>query len=520
MLAPTPAPVWRRLRPSALLIPLRHCRSLKLLKAAHALLTASGLLAASLDPSRTLSRLLYAFSRVEPIPPPSSAEYALSLFRQIPRPSTFPHNVLMRALTLLAAPLASLRVFRAMRRRDVPPDLHTLPFALKACARLGCLRLGRALHAQSLKLGFGGGEFAFNALISVYASSGAMVDAQRLFDGAPRRDVVSYNALLDGYVKAGETDHARGIFEGMPQRDVVSYGTLLAGYSRTRRSEAALDLFEEMMAAGVEPDDVSLVAALSACAQLGAQGRGRAVHGYIEKRRRRVGGTAGGVFLATALVDMYAKCGRIEAAVNAFRRSPEKNLFTWNALIVGLGMHGHGELSLEYLHEMRLAGVRPDGVTFLGVLAGCSHAGLVDAARWLFDGMAAVQGVERELKHYGCMADILGRAGMIREAMDMIDGMPMVADAYVWGGVLAGCRIHGDVQAAEIAAARLLELNPEDSGIYSVLADIYANARRWEDVATVRKLMEERKVRKNVAHSAIQDQTFLGTSPFLLSQGP
>ncbi|CAA6664157.1 unnamed protein product [Spirodela intermedia] len=405
-----------------------------------------------------------------------------------------------------------------MRRRDVPPDLHTFPFALKASTRLGCPRLGRALHAQSLKVGLGGDEFAINALISVYASSGAMSDAQHLFDGAPRRDVVSYNALLDGYLKAGETDRARGIFERMPERDVVSYGTLLAGYSRTRRSEAALELFEAMMAAGVEPDDVSLVAALSTCAQLGALGRGRAVHAYIEKRRRR--GRPSGVFLTTALVDMYAKCGRINAAVIVFRRSPEKNVFTWNALIVGLGMHGHGEHSLEYLREMRLAGVRPDGVTFLGVLAGCSHAGLVDAARQLFAGMVAVHGVERELKHYGCMADILGRAGMIGEAMDMIDGMPMAADAYVWGGVLGGCRIHGHVEAAEVAAARLLELNPEDSGIYSVLADIYANARRWEDVAAVRKLMEERQVRKNIAHSTIQEEMFLGTSPLLLSQGP
>ncbi|MQL78021.1 hypothetical protein Taro_010453 [Colocasia esculenta] len=381
-----------------------------------------------------------------------------------------------------------------MRRLSLPPDLHTFPFALKACAHLGGdggHRLGRALHSQAVKFGFDGDEFVSNTLISVYANSSASVAVvQRLFDHSSHRDVVSYNTLIDGYVKAGEMTQARKIFDEMPVRDVVSYGTLLAGYSRSNRCEDALQLFDSLLASGIRPDDVSLVTALSACAQLGALDRGQSIHNYIAHHRTRPN-----VFLSTGLVDMYAKCGCIDTAREVFECCPRKNLFTWNAIVVGLGMHGHGHLSLEYFNRMQAAGVQPDGVTLLGALIGCSHAGLIDTAQKLFDDMTDVYGIERELKHYGCMSDMLGRAGLIEEAMEMIEGMPMEGDEYVWGGVLGGCRIHGNVEVAEIAAAHLLEINPEDSGIYSVLANIYASARRWKDVSRIRRLMDERKGR-------------------------
>ncbi|KAF8390766.1 hypothetical protein HHK36_025294 [Tetracentron sinense] len=383
-----------------------------------------------------------------------------------------------------------------MRRLCVPPDAHTFPFALKACAHLRALPLGQSLHSQALKFGFGSDIFVRNTLIRVYSSSNSMIDAYQLFDESSQRDVVSYNALIDGFVKAGETGRARQVFDQMPERDVVSWGTLLAGYAQVNQCKEAIGLFDRMLASGVTPDNVALVSALSACAQLGELEQGNTIHDYIKRNQIRTD-----AFLSTGLVDMYAKCGCVGIAREVFESSLDKNLFTWNAMVVGLAMNGHGQLSLEYFLRMMEAGVRPDGVSFLGVLTGCSHAGLVNEARRLFEEMEGVYGVLRELKHYGCMADLLGRAGLITEAMEMIEGMPMEGDVFVWGGLLGGCRIHGNVEAAEKAAEHIMELDPEDGGVYSVMANIYANAKRWEDVAKMRRLMNVRKVKKNAGCS-------------------
>lgn len=326
-----------------------------------------------------------------------------------------------------------------------------------------------------------------------------MVEASQLFDEVLSRDIVSYNALIAGYVKAGDLSMAQGVFDSMPSRDAASWGTLVAGYAQMNRSKEALELFDEMLASSVAPDSVAVVGALSACAQLGALEKGKAIHNYVKHNQIRLN-----TYLSTGLVDMYAKCGCIDTARNIFESSPEKNVFTWNAMIVGLAMHGHGELSLEYFSRMCDSGVQPDGVTFLGVLVGCSHAGLLDAARRVFDEMECIHRVRRGLSHYGCMADLLGRAGLIEEGIKMVEGMPMKGDVYVWGGLLGGCRIHGNVEVAEIAAGHLMALDPDDGGTYSIMANIYANARRWDDVAKMRTLMHKRRVKKNAGGSLIQ----------------
>lgn len=309
--------------------------------------------------------------------------------------------------------------------------------------------------------------------------------------------------MIHGYVKARDNDLnlvlARKLFDEMPARDVISWGALLAGYSQSGRFNQALELFDRMMIeSALEPDDVALVSALSACANLGALDCGERIHEYIKRKRSKLS-----VYLITGLVDMYAKCGCIRIAREMFDESPLRNLFTWNAMIIGLAMHGHGELSMEYFNKMIMSGVKPDGVSILGVLVGCSHAGLVSTACKVFDEMECVYGVKREVKHYGCMADLLGRAGMIKEAMEMIAEMGMEGDEYVWGGVLGGCRIYGDVEVGEFAAKRLWEMKVKDSGVYSAMANMYAGARRWGDVAKMRDLMSHEKVMKNAGSSSI-----------------
>lgn len=277
---------------------------------------------------------------------------------------------------------------------------------------------------------------------------------------------------------------AREVFDRMPLRDSVSWGTILAGYAGMKQCDETLRLFDQMLRLQLRPDSVALVSALSACAQLGDLARGRHILDHIQRNGIRLNS-----YLTTGLVDFYAKCGCIEMARQVFDSSTSKNLFTWNALLVGLAMHGCGQLCLDYFARMVQVGVQPDGVSLLGVLVACSHVGLVDEAQRLFDKMESVYGVRRELKHYGCMADLLGRAGLINEAMELIHKMPMGGDVFVWGGLLGGCRIHGNVEIAKKAAENVMKVKPDDVGVYSMMVNVYASAELWDDVEKTRRSM-------------------------------
>ncbi|KAI3777708.1 hypothetical protein L1987_47510 [Smallanthus sonchifolius] len=481
------------------------CKSAKQIYQIHAQIITRGLL--SIHPSsasRLLTAILHTFNSLLCAPHrhhPISPHYPLSVFNLITNPSTFCWNTIIRSHTLLSDPETALFIFTEMRRRCVPSDAHTFPFVLKACAQLNELKLTRTIQSQSLKLGFISDVFVCNNLVHVYCNCGRIGDAYKVFDESPERDVVSYNVILDGFIKGGEIGRARKVFDEMPVRvrDAATWGTMLAGYAQTKRYDECLDLYDQMLVLGVPHDNISLVSVLSACARMGKLEKGKQVHDCIKHSGTRIDS-----FLCTALVDFYAKCGCIETARGVFEAGTDKNLFTWNAMLVGLAMHGYGELLLGYFSEMVKNRVKPDGVTFLGVLVGCSHAGLVNEARRLFGEMGSVYGVSKELKHYGCMADLLARAGLIKEAMDMIESMPMSGDVFVWGGLLGGCRLHGNVEVAEKAAEHIMEISPEDGGVYSTMADIYANAKRWDDLTKIRRLRDSRRVKKNAGCSLIQ----------------
>jgi pentatricopeptide repeat protein len=420
-----------------------------------------------------------------------------------------PHTLLLVAYSRLARPFptALLLLFRSSLRVSVAPTRHSLPLAVSAAAAAAAsssagrrhLGLALSLHAVAVARNLLPSPHVANALVSLYARHALPDAARRVFEEMPSApDVVSYNALVHAYVNAGRVGVAREVFEEMHVRDATSWGTVIAGCAKAGRLEEAVGLFDRMREEGFRPDSVALVAVLSCCAQLGALDKGQEVHEYIKLSR-----TSPNVFLCTGLVDLYAKCGCVEEAREVFEACQDRNVFTWNALIVGLAMHGHGTVALEYFNQMLADGIQPDRVTFLGVLIACSHNGLVDMARRIFSDMEGKHNVHRELKHYGCMADLLGRAGLIEEAMDMVRKMPMEGDSYVWGGILAGCRMHRNVEAAEVAAWHLLELNPDDSGVYSAMAGIYADVGRWEDVTRIRMLMDENIGRRNVGCSSV-----------------
>ncbi|KAF5731016.1 pentatricopeptide repeat-containing protein [Tripterygium wilfordii] len=483
---------------------IKHCKDVQQLQQVHAQFITTGLL--RLHPPHILTNILHSINNfavtTADVKSSSAAvlSYAISVFNSISNPSTFCYNTIIRAHTLLSAPLSALGIFARMHKLSVPPDFHSFPFALKACAQLRAVWTTVTIHSQVFKFGFVADLYVVNCLIHGYAAIGSLTDAYWVFDESPDKDVISYNTLIDGFVKFGDVVRAREVFNMMPVRDAVSWGTLVAGYAQAKQCKEAIELFCEMMNTGIRPDNRALVSALSACAERGELERGKAIHEYIKQNRIRVDS-----FLSTGLVDLYAKCGCIETAADIFESSPDKSSFTWNAMITGLAMHGHGHLSLNYFSRMKEAGIPPDGISFLGVLVGCSHTGLVREAQKLFDEMESVYGVTRELKHYGCMADLLGRAGLIKEAMEMIKGMPTGGDAFVWAGLLGGCRIHGNVGIAEKAAEQVMELKPKDGGVYSIMANVYASAERWDEVTKIRRLMDaNKKVKRIAGYSLIQ----------------
>ncbi|XP_022720360.1 pentatricopeptide repeat-containing protein At4g18840-like [Durio zibethinus] len=476
-------------------------------------------------------------------PDPTTLSYAHSVFTHITNPNSFSYNSLIRAYANSRTPQNALFLFRQMLEGLVFPDKYSFTFVLKACAGFGGVQEGRQIHAQVLKMGIGFDVFVANTLIHVYGKSGYFGVARNLLDRMTNRDVVSWNALLSayietgfirlardffdemeernveswnfmisGYLNNGLLEEARSIFDRMPAKDAVSWNVMITGYAHTSCFGEVLLLFEDMQREEVRPDNCTLVNLLSACAHLGALGQGEWIHAYIGKNGI---GTNG--FVATALVDMYSKCGNIGKALNVFRNASQKDISTWNSIIVGLGMHGFGENALETFSEMLAQGFEPNEVTFIAVLSACSRAGLLNEGRHMFQLMVDDYGIQPTIEHYGCMVDLLGRVGLLEEALDLVETRALKEAPVLWESLLSACKNHGNVEMAEHVARKLLELNPQDSAGYVQLSNTYAALKRWDDVLKVRKKMKALKINKEPGCSMIE--VYGAVHEFLAGEG-
>ncbi|KAM1878146.1 hypothetical protein ACFX14_040169 [Malus domestica] len=254
-----------------------------------------------------------------------------------------------------------------------------------------------------------------------------------------------------------------------------------------------------MQRMGLEPDDVTLVGVLNSCANLGVLEMGEWVHAYVDRNQIEADG-----FIGNALVDMYAKCGSIDRAFRVFQRMNRRDVYSYTAMIVGLAMHGEVEMALDVFAEMPRVGIEPDEVTFIGVLAACSHGGLVAEGQKYFREMSSVYKLRPQTEHYGCMVDLLGRAGFINEAEEFVENMPIEPDAFVWGALLGACRIHGKVELAESVMKKLLKVEPERDGAYVLMSNIYSSANRWRDAVKLRRAMKGKNVKKTPGCSSIE----------------
>ncbi|KAK6156962.1 hypothetical protein DH2020_011210 [Rehmannia glutinosa] len=428
---------------------------------------------------------------------------ASTIFHSTRNPSPLLFNSIIRAFSLYKLSSETLHVFVRMRYLCFRGDYFTYPFVLKSVADLGFVRLGECTHGSSMKDGLDFDVYVATSLIDMYVKCGELCDARRLFDEMPVRDVSSWNVLISGYMRDGAIDLARELFDEMPLKNIVSWTTMISGYTQNGLAGEALQLFDEMSRedSEVKPNWVTIMSVLPACGHSSALDKGRMIHNFAQEK-----GLDSHPSVQTALVGMYAKCGSLANARFCFDRiKPNlRNLVAWNTMITAYASHGHGTEAVRTFECMIQAGVHPDGITFTGLLSGCSHSGLVDIGLRYFDSMNSVYFVEKKHEHYACVIDLLGRAGRLVEAYDLISKMPMQAGASVWGSLLAAGRSHRNLEIAELAAKKLFVLEPENSGNYVLLSNMYAEAGMWEEVDNLRGLLKSQSVKKNPGCSWIE----------------
>jgi pentatricopeptide repeat protein len=315
----------------------------------------------------------------------------------------------------------------------------------------------------------------------------------------PVRSVVTYNTMITGLMRNGLVAAAREVFDGMPAPDKVSWTALIDGCVKNGQHEEAIECFHAMLLNGVKPDYVTLIAVISACAEVGTLRLGMWVHRFVAKE-----GLEHNVRVANSLIDMYARCGQVEFARQVFGRMRKRTVVSWNSMIVGFAANGRCTDAIEHFKSMQMAGFKPDTVTFTGVLTACSHAGLTDEGLRYYDAMKAEYSIAPRMEHYGCVVDLLGRAGRLDEAMQVVATMPMRPNEVVLGALLAGCRMHGDVGMAEQLMQHLLEQDPGGDSNYVLLSNIYAADGKWDGAGKVRSLMRSRGVKKMPGRSVFE----------------
>ncbi|GAV80842.1 LOW QUALITY PROTEIN: PPR domain-containing protein/PPR_2 domain-containing protein/PPR_3 domain-containing protein/DYW_deaminase domain-containing protein, partial [Cephalotus follicularis] len=422
--------------------------------------------------------------------------YSYLVFNQTKEPNIFLWNTMIRGFVSNDCFHEAIDFYGSMRGRGFSPTNFTFPFVLKACARISDLHLGIRMHSLIVKAGFDCDVFVMTSLLCLYAKCGYLNYACKVFDGIPDKNVVSWTAiittsLLDLYAKCGNMEKARCVFDRMNEKDIISWSTMIQGYASNGLPKEALDLFFKMLNENLRPDCYAMVGFLLACARLGALELGDWASRLMHRNEFLLNPVLG-----TALIDMYAKCGSSAQAWNVFKGMKVKDRVVWNAAISGLAMNGHVKTVFGLFGQIEKSGIRPDGSTFMGLLCGCTHAGLVDEGRRYFNSMNRVFSLTPKIEHYGCMVDLLGRSGLLDEAHELIRSMPMEANAIVWGALLGGCRLHKDIQLAEYVLRKLIDLEPWNSGNYVLLSNILAASHKWDDAAKIRAILGERKIQK------------------------
>lgn len=362
----------------------------------------------------------------------------------------------------------SVNMFYDMRDEGFAMDQFTFGSALTACGGMLALKNGKQIHGYSLRT---------NHVDNVYVGS----------------------ALVDLYSKCSCISYAEQVFKRMYDKNVVSWTALIVGYGQNGFGEEAVRVFCEMQGSGVDPDEYTLGSVISSCGNLASLEEGTQFHCLA-----LVSGLVSFLTVSNALVTLYGKCGSINETDRLFKETDVKDAVTWTALISGYAQFGKANETIDLFENMLSLGLKPDGVTFVGLLSACSRAGLVDKGQEYFKSMSKEHGINPTTDHYTCTIDLLSRAGRLEQAKDFINQMPCTPDAIAWATLLSSCRFHKNIEIGKWAADHLAKLEPNNPASYILLTSIYAAEGKWEHVAQLRRGMRDLKMKKEPGFSWIK----------------
>ncbi|KAL0335624.1 UNVERIFIED_CONTAM: Pentatricopeptide repeat-containing protein [Sesamum radiatum] len=404
------------------------------------------------------------------LPPLRDLSYSCRIFSEFPEPNVSLYNTMIRAHSLSRDSARNgFLLYQELLRLGISANALTSTAAVKCCMKIGSLFSGMQVHATIWK----GGHLSDGLLLTT---------------------------LMDFYSCLQKSAEAYKVFDDMAHRDVVAWNVLISCYTRNGRTRDALALFDMMTDSnGCQPDDVTCLLVLQACASLNALEFGKKVHNYIVEK-----GLYNAKNVCNSLVAMYSRCGSMEKAYEVFKLMVDRDVVSWSAMISGLASNGYGRDAIEAFKEMQREGILPDDQTFTGVLSACSHSGLVEEGRMLFKCMSRDFGITPNIHHFGCMVDLLGRAGLLDEAYDLINSMRIKPDAAMWRTLLGACRIHRHVALGEQVVEHLTELKAEEAGDYILLLNIYSSTGNSEKVVEVRKMMKDKGIQTTPASSTIE----------------
>ncbi|OMP03610.1 hypothetical protein COLO4_10306 [Corchorus olitorius] len=460
----------------------------------------------SVTPDNFLASKLIAFySKINTLP---QAHY---LFDKIPNKNTFSFNALLIAYCQHNLFVDTLRLFSSVGD-VIRPDNYSVTCLIKALSGSFCeKRLAKEVHCFVLRGGYTEDIFVSNGLITYYSKCQEFGLARKVFDKMGERDIVSWNSMISGYSQGGFFEECKALYRKMVDR---------------------LEF---------RPNEVTVLSVLQACGQSNDLLLGMEVHQFIVEKRIEMD-----VSVCNALIGLYAKCGSLDyarelfeamsdkdevtygsliyaymfhgftdKAMELFRELKQPGLTTWNsvisAIISAFAAHGDVNAALGYFHEMLNNGIQPDPVTFTAVLSACAHSGMVDEAKKIFDSMPEEYGISPSVEHYACMVGVLSRAGRLTEAKEFISKMPIEPSAKVWGALLNGASVSGDVELGKFICDRLFEIEPENTGNYIIMANLYAQAGRWKEADMIRDKM------RNVGLKKIPGASWIETSGGLQS---